>query len=198
MKIYGFEFENEKLAQLAKKEEEGIRYIKEHTALDNTEVVLALYRKLIAQNLFTTPVGIRFLTELQAFLYSDPGLSHDEIPQIPMASMVEKIIEIEKEDEPVSKAQKVVQKIDKTVEKKTSGNYKTAFYVTLFTTIVLAISVIGMFAIAEISKNNVNILNYREMIINEYVGWEDELKEKEDALKEWEEELKEKEASLEK
>jgi len=50
-----------------------------------------------------------------------------------------------------------------------------------------------MFAIAKISGNNVNILNYRNEIINEYVEWENELKAKEEELREWEAELEEKE-----
>jgi len=193
MNIYGFAFDNKKLAQLARKEEEGVRYIKEHTALDNPDVVLSLYSKLINQNLFTTPVGIRFLIELQTFLYSVPGISYEEILPIPTTALVETIVEDAKPEEELSKPQQVVRTIDKKVEKKTGGNYKTAFHVALFFAIILALSVVGMFAIAKISGNNVNILNYRNEIINEYVEWENELKAKEEELREWEAELEEKE-----
>ena len=47
--VDGFLFEDEETAQLARKEEEGIRFIKERTALTNPEVVLKLYKKLLEQ-----------------------------------------------------------------------------------------------------------------------------------------------------
>ena len=46
-----------------------------------------------------------------------------------------------------------------------------------------------MFVIMKLSQNNVTILNYRNAIIDEYQKWENELREKENFLKEWEEEL---------
>ena len=45
--IDGFIFEDEETAKIARKEEEGIRFIKERTALDNPEVALKLYKKLL-------------------------------------------------------------------------------------------------------------------------------------------------------
>ena len=62
--VDGFLFEDEATAQMARKEEEGIRFIKERSALDNPEVVMKLYKKLLEQKLFVTPVGIRFMVEL--------------------------------------------------------------------------------------------------------------------------------------
>ena len=178
--VDGFCFEDEATAELAKKEEEGIRFIKERTALDNSEVVLKLYKKLLEQNLFVTPVGIRFMLELQNVLLASPFISNEDIPPIKVSNMVTKQ-EVE-EKNPVTK-------IRKRVDEKVSGDYKRPFYIAVFFAIIFAISVIGMFVITEISGNSVNILNYREAILDEYSGWEAELQEKELELKEWEAEL---------
>jgi len=50
-----------------------------------------------------------------------------------------------------------------------------------------------MFIISAISGNNVNIINYREQILNEYSSWEAELKTEEERLERWEETLEQRE-----
>ena len=183
-KVDGFVFEDEELAKLASKEEEGIRFIKERTALDNPEVVLKLYTKLLDQELFVTPVGIRFLTELQNILLSSVYIARDEIPPIPVK--MQEVVQKEEQTTPIAK-------VDKKMEQKVDGNYKKAFYVALTCAIVLGVSVIGMFVINAISGNNVNIINYREELLNEYAGWEADLEEEEARLKNWESSLEERE-----
>lgn len=195
--IDGFTFENIEMAELAKKEEEGVRYIKERTPLDNPDVVYNLYNKLLEQNLFTTPVGIRFLIELQNLLYEAEEIPNENIPQIPAARFIKEIaVEKEKPETAEMEDRKQNPKIEK--KEKTDSFYKKAYYVSLFCAIVLAICVAGMFIITKLSNNNVNILNYRSEIINEYAEWEKTLKEKETFLKEWEKELEEKEVEVEK
>ena len=192
--IDGFLFEDERTAELAKNEQEGIRFIKERTALDNPEVVMKLYKKLIEQKLFVTPVGVRFMVELQNVLLRSPSIARDEIPPIEVSAMVLKKELTPEEAElakkgPVAKAKKAAKKVDKKVE----GNYKKPFYVALFFAIVFALSVVGMFIISELSGNNVNIINYRNEILNEYSTWEQQLLEKEAELKAWEAELESRE-----
>lgn len=189
--VGGFLFEDEATAAQAKKEEDGIRFIKEKTPLNNPQMVLKLYQTLLQQNLFETPVGFRFLAELRDFIVNSNIIDNDELPPLDTSAFVKKVV-VEKEvtiekEVPVPKASK---------KEKKSGNYKTAFHVTLFFAIIFGLSVLGMFAIAELSSNNVNILNYREKIIDEYEQWEVELKEKEDQLRDWEKELSEREDAL--
>lgn len=196
--VDGFLFEDEETAQIARKEEEGIRFIKERTALNNPEVVLKLYKKLLEQELFVTPVGIRFLTELQNILLSSTYIARDEIPPIPV-----KAPEGAKKAEPATPVEKVVQKpveavkkANKKVDDKVAGNYKKPFYVALFFAIIFAVSVMGMFVINALSGNNVNIINYREQILDEYSSWEAELKTEEERLEKWEDLLEERENNL--
>ncbi len=189
-KVDGFLFEDEATAELAKNELEGIRFIKERTALDNSEVVLKLYNKLLEQKLFVTPVGVRFMLELQNVLLNSAFVAREDILPIEVSALVTKK-EVTPEEEafskkgPVAKVKKTAQKVDEKVE----GNYKKPFYVALFFAIVFAVSVVGMFIITKVSGNNVNIINYRNEILNEYSAWEQELQEKEAELKAWEAEL---------
>ena len=188
--VDGFLFEDEATAELAKKEQEGIRYIKERTTFDDPEVVLKLYKKLLDQKLFVTPVGVRFMIELQNILLRSPVIAREEIPAIEVSAMVIKK-ELTPEElaltkkGPVATAQKAAKKVDD----KVGGNYKKPFYVALFFAIVFALSVVGMFVITKVSGNNVNILNYRNEILDEYSQWEQQLQEKEAELKAWEAEL---------
>ena len=185
--VDGFLFEDEATAELAKKEEEGVRFIKERTALNNPEVVFKLYKKLLEQELFVTPVGQRFLVELQNVLLGSGYIPRADIPPIKVAKV----------EAPEPKEERPVQKVTKKIDKKVGGEYRKPFYIALFFAIVFGVSVVGMFFINELSSNSVNILNYREEIINEYAGWEAELQEKEAELREREKELKEREAVLE-
>lgn len=196
--VDGFLFEDEETAQLARKEEEGIRFIKQRTALDNPEIVLKLYKKLLEQELFVTPVGVRFLTELQNILLTSVYIARDEIPPIPV-----KAAGGTKKEEPATPVEKVVQKpveavkkVNKKVDQKVGGDYRKPFLAATFCAIVLGISVIGMFVINAISGNNVNIINYREQLLNEYSSWEAELKTEEERLERWEETLEQREEQL--
>lgn len=181
--VDGFLFEDEAMAELAKKEEEGVRFIKEHTALNNPEVVMKLYKKLLEQELFVTPVGQRFMVELQNVLLASGYIARVEIPPIKVAK-----IEV-----PEKETDRRVVRVTKKIDSKVCGEYKRPFYIALFFAIVFGVSVIGMFFINELSSNSVNILNYREAIIDEYAGWQVELQEKEAELREREKALEERE-----
>lgn len=188
--VDGFLFENEETAQLAHREEEGIRFIKQRTALDNPEVVLKLYKKLLEQELFVTPVGIRFLTELQNILLTSVYIARDEIPPIPV-----KATEVIQKAEYAKSAETGKQQVEagNRVENKITGDYKKPFYVATFFAVVFAVSVLGMFIINAISGNNINIINYREKILNEYSGWEAELESEAERLQNWEKSLEQRE-----
>lgn len=183
--VDGFLFEDEEVGELAKKEDEGVHFIKERTALNNPEVVFKLYKKLIEQELFVTPVGQRFMVELQNILLSSNYIARADIPPIKVA----------KYEPPEEEPKQPVKKVAKKIDKKVGGEYQKPFYIALFFAIIFGVSIIGMFIINEISSNSVSIINYREEILNEYSSWEAELKEKEAELKAREKALEEREAT---
>lgn len=162
-----FLFESKTQSEEAKKEAKKVAYIKAHTDFQNLEVVLELYHQLISKEIFRTPIGINFLCELRLILLAADE-KREDLPLIPVSR------------------NRTHRKIEPQQPRK---NYKKLFHITTALAVIFGISVVGMFAIMKLSKNNVTILNYRNAIIDEYQDWEKELQEKEQFLNEWEAEL---------
>lgn len=194
--VSGFLFEDEELAAQAKREEEGVRFIREKSALNNPEVVLKLYKTILQQKLFVTPVGLHFITELQDYLVASPAINNADIPAINTKDFMQVADNKKSEKSKQSKKSKMSKKTSKGAEDHPKEYYKSAFHVSLFFAIIFGLSILGMFVIAEISNNNITIINYRNKIIDQYEQWEQELESEEDRLKEWEEALSEREAAL--
>ena len=89
--VGGFLFEDETIAAQAKKEEEGILFIKEKSSLSNPEVVFKLYKTVLQQKLFVTPVGLRFLMELQSVLMESSSIPKEEIPAIDTSVFIKRL-----------------------------------------------------------------------------------------------------------
>lgn len=62
MVVEGFLFANEAEAAQARKEAEGVKYVKEKAQMDDPEMVLRIYNKMIQQRLFDTGSRL-FLSE---------------------------------------------------------------------------------------------------------------------------------------
>lgn len=176
MLIAGFLFGNEAEAAQAQKEAQGVAYIKTKTDMDNPEMVMHIYNKMIQQKLFETAVGYAYLKDLQDYLQSIPFIRKEDILPIPVQhpSLVQSIKRKERQ-RPVQKQK------TQTVEKHV--NYKQKYRVTRAISIILGICVVAMFAITA-TTNNTTILNYENELINKYEAWEKELNAREAALDE--------------
>lgn len=168
--VNGFLFRDEAMAEQARREVEGIRYIRERNNLDNPQMVLKVYKKMIEQQIFETPVGIVYLKELQTYLKGRPDIPKEEILPV--------LIEEKERKEDGEEAPK------SGTEKEKTGRLS----ISLVANIILALAVIAMFAITLTSKHP-TILNYEEQLLNKYSGWEQELKERERQIKVKEQEL---------
>ena len=82
MVVEGFLFTNESMAQAACQEVEGIKYVRERLDMENPRMVLEMYHKLLAEQVFETPVGMMYLKELQDYLLVEPELAEEEIEPI--------------------------------------------------------------------------------------------------------------------
>lgn len=177
----GFLFETKEEAELAERELEGIRYIKTKTDMENPEMVFQVYDNLVTQKLFETPVGYCFLNELREYLLRIPAIQNSDIKDIPI---------IRKKEEKKSKAgneEPKKKKAEKPKKERQERNvdYKSRCRLFMTTTLILAISVITMMFLAS-TADNVNILNYENKLIDKYSAWEQELEEREAAVKELE------------
>lgn len=187
--VGGFSFADEQLAEQAGKELEGIKYIKSRTDMENLEVILEVYRKMIEEDLFETPVGFCFLKELQESLMANPRIRGEEITAIPIGRS--SAVRTKQEPEP-PKAQREREPEERVKLIEKHINYKRRYRLLLTLSIVLLVIVISMFAIT-LTNNSPNILNYENEVINKYEDWEQQLKEKEEELKKREDEVKQQE-----
>lgn len=66
--VEGYAFETKEQEHTAKHEVEIIGYIRKNTRMDDPDIVLALYNKLVLKEIFVTPVGYDFLHRLQEYM----------------------------------------------------------------------------------------------------------------------------------
>jgi hypothetical protein len=182
MVVSGFLFTNEEEAKQAQKEAEGIVYIRQKVDMDEPLMVLQVYNQMVDQKLFETEVGHSYLKELWDYLNSIPFVRKEEIRPIPTdhpileASLRQNARRIYGRQQSKQKKQEV------------NVDYKVWFRVMLAVCIVLVIGMGAMFAITATS-GTATVLNYEQKLIDRYEGWEQELNEREAAVKEREEEL---------
>lgn len=185
--VGGFAFDNLDITEKAGKEEEGIRYIKNRTDMDNPDMVLQVYRQMVDQRLFETPVGFAFLYELQEYLTAIPYIKDEDIPPIVVITSGQP--EIKRKTKITEKNKKISKQPQKKETQRTRQtknlDFKIRFRTSLFINIVLLLIMIGMFAVAATSEST-NILNYENQLIQKYEDWEKELTLREEILNEQE------------
>lgn len=179
--VEGFAFTSESEAEQAKKEQDGIKYIKEKTNMSNPEIVLQIYNKMVREKMFVTSVGYAYLYDLQEYLRTNPQINDDDI--LPIEVIHPSLQESLKEEK--QKHQAKLQEIKKKAAKKAepASAVEKKYQLSLLVNLILAISVVCMFIISATS-NHPTILNYEEELINRYSAWEQELTEREAALRE--------------
>ncbi len=177
--IEGFYFDDAKVAEQAKREADGIQYIRENTDMDNPEIVLQLYHKLIGEKLFETPVGISFLKELRDYLLQVPTIQEQELEPIHFQTP-----EVEAEMRSMRREKTAFKgRMEKKIEQG-----KKRLRISLIVNLFLAVLVVGM-VIITLTSDQPNIVNYENKIVDKYAQWQQELEEREQAVREKEQEL---------
>lgn len=193
----GFVFRTKKEAELAQREIEGTKYLRQKLDMENPNAVFSIYQNLIEQDLFETPVGYCFLKELRDYLLMITAISNEEVLAIPIRypqteEEEKKQKKEQKKEEQRKERQREKEKAKNKKEQKKEGqNYKGRCQFFMVTSLILLISVVSMMLLAATS-DNVNILNYENKLIDKYSSWEQELEEREQAVKEQEQALEEK------
>ena len=179
--IDGFSFADDADISLASSEIEKIKYIAGRMNMDNPKGVFAVYDKLITSGIFVTPVGYEYLRTLQNYLYKSRDIPDEAIKEIPVPISYTRALNLRSEErEEKMSAQREARTLRKT--------FKNEYKVSLIVNIILVIMVIAMFIIT-LKADNPNMINYRTAILNQYSEWEQELNEREAAVKQKELEL---------
>ena len=171
----GYFFLSEEDAKRAVGEEKKIQYIEERIDYNKPETVLTIYNKVVKENIFKTPVGLKYLKELQEYLERNSEINKEDIIPIPVLVSYE----IKKDKEKVAPEKKA---------EKTQNDKKQLLYFSIILNIALTIAVMVMFSIALRSEQP-NIINYENVLTDKYAFWEQELTKREQEIREKEREL---------
>ncbi len=176
--VGGFQFGTEKDAALAKTEMEKIAYLEKRLRYDDPESVLAIYNKAIENGIFQTPVGFQYLQKLKGFLVEKNLASRAK--GIPLHQQYSPITEEQEAPKPHTARVRIQPSQYRALRAKLRRS--------VLLNILLVLLVIAMFAITLTGKN-ANILNYERVLTDRYAGWEQELTEREAAVREKERSL---------
>lgn len=158
--------------QLEQKEQQAIAYIRSNIDLTDKQMVAKVYRQLIHQNTFQTPAGLAFVKELEGILSEKPK---DDAP-----GRTKDGERLYTKEEVLTELRKLKQIQERKVQ------------MLAVSTTILGIMVVLMLAISLTSKLP-TIVNYKQVVTDEYASWDVELRNREEALRERERALLEKE-----
>ncbi len=173
--VGGYFFGSYDDANQAKRELKNAQYLEERVNSMNAKQLKAVYDKMLDEKMFSTPVGWEYLKYVQERLKAE-GISENEIRPIPLYAT---FTSSSKDNNEYSHIAKMHIKNNRAVVPRLKNQLKTSVLVN----IALIVLVIVMFVIT-LNSSNPNILNYKQAITDEYASWEQELTERENALKE--------------
>ena len=177
LSVDGYLFYTERDAQTASAELKKIEYLEARIDYSRSESILLVFKKAIQERIFRTPVGIQYLKGLQSYLLEQPDIAPEDVPDIPLYSTFSGTIR--EQSNPVRNRLKSSVKAD---------TIRARFQVSLVLNVLLVLAMIAMFTIT-VKSDNPNIINYEKNIRNQYASWEQELTEREAAVREKEREL---------
>lgn len=181
LSVDGFIFYTEKDARLAETERKKIEYLEARVDYNRPESILSVYKSSIEKRIFRTPVGFGYLKALREFLLEQSDIDPQEIPNIPL--YISYSNEIREKSRPAKNRVKPLK--EDGAEEKQKFRYRTSILLN----ILLVLAIAAMFMIT-LRSDNPNVLNYERVITDRYASWEQELIEREGAVREKELKLK--------
>lgn len=181
----GYEFASTKEAQEAAAEIKNIQYLESRIDYADTKKVQAIYEKAVKERIFQTAPGLFYLKGIRDFLVREDERYEAVLPCVPVQGVVPKAKETDGEPKPKTRTAQA-----KREEKKKNELLlqKQKFRFSVLINCVLGVAVIFMLWVA-LHTEEPNILNYEKAIKNRYATWEQELSEREKAVKQKELEL---------
>ncbi len=189
--VEGYRFYSKDEAEKASRELAKIKVLDEKLDTEDYEAVKAVYVKAVNQRVFETQIGFDYLRNIQRYLIAKRALTPEENPlPIYYSKMMqeEEVLHIKEEYQAFEKdlREETQKQIDREKELADKAGSKCRTFMIL--TGLLGVMVAGMFLITLTGKNE-NILNYKNVIINRYAEWEQELTDREAVIRQKEAEL---------
>lgn len=209
--VGGFSFTDEETARAANKELKAVDFILEQMKTADEATVLKVYNQLLDKKMFTTPVGLTFLQQLRENLVATGDFG--DVRPIDYLDDISSAKETKKEEQPKAvnettsakpesvkavkpekiKVKSTKKEKTKPVEKKEKTKtvldtdaqiirLKRINNVLIVVCIAFFLCILGMFYVNS-TINSPNILNYEQKLLDKYSSWEQDLTEREEALR---------------
>ena len=173
--VDGFTFDSARETEKAKKEYESIKKLKNKINIEDIEETKKLYNKLVQKRYLETPVGLSFLHEMREYL-----LQH--VPEEELNPIFVPDYKVKTPEKSSIISSKFV-RLEEENKKLHSLKNKMAIAIT-----ALVIIVVGMIFIV-MTNENLGYFNAEEKVLDKYAAWQER-------LQNWEEELIEREDAL--
>lgn len=175
--VNGFQFGSKEDVELAEQELSTVKYIEGRIQNRGSDTIMSVYKGAIERKMFRTPVGYAYMHDLQKKMAA-MGVRREDIPGVPLYQIYNNNL-----------SEEVTPRRTITVPKRKKKSAIIRMNRTLImVNIILILLIIALFVI-NIKGSTPTVLNYKFAIENEYASWEQELKERENAVREKEREL---------
>ena len=178
MEMGGFDFYTARDVKLAEAEQRKVDYLEERIDYNRPESIQYVYDQAIHEQIFRTPVGIMYLKRLQDFLLKQPQIDPEQIKPIPLYDTY--AMDPQPKEDPDNPSLRTLRKRKAAV---------TRFQISVVLNVLLILAIAAMFIIA-LKSDQPNIFNYERVLQDRYASWEEDLIEREQAVRDKELELK--------
>lgn len=168
--VDGFRFESLQEAQEAEKEKQKIKYLESRIDYSDLRKVQAIYEKAVKDNIFRTQLGFFYLKGIRDFLVREDAAYDAKLSVLSVASSD-------------SAKTKTAQAKREEKHEKAMLEKKGQLRVSIIINVLLFLAIIAMFFIT-LNSQQPNILNYEKAITDKYAYWEQQLTEREKAVRE--------------
>ena len=175
--VNGYVFSTHDDAETAKNEIKKIALIESKTDMNNMTVVKGLYNKALESHTFQTPIGLEFMHNLYIMLIAS-GINRESIQPIKLYTTFKRL----------DFSEKATKKRNLSPKEQKELSLKAKYRNSVLISCILGVMVIAMVLIT-LNGSNMNALNYKQAVSNQYAEWEQELTERERAVREKEREL---------
>lgn len=166
--VDGYRFATLADAETARLDLKRIKNLEDNLDYRKPQNVLMLYHKALETRVLQTPIGFAYLLTIQEQL-KRLGIPEDKIKPVPLNMTFTNKTEANRS-------------IRRSIAARQS-EYKGRFITSVCLNVLMAIVIAAMFAIS-LKSDSPNIVNYRRTIVNEYSEWEQELTQREQAVRE--------------
>ncbi len=173
--VGGYQFATVADAETARQDEKRVKSLENNLDYKAPQHVLSIYHKALENKVFLTPIGFAYLTQIQEHL-KHCGVPEHRINPIPLNVTFSNKTE----------ANRSIR--ESIAARKPKVEFKSRFILLVCFNVLLLFVIVAMFVIS-LQSDVPNIVNYRRAVVDEYSEWEQELTEREQAVREAEKNL---------